>query len=463
MRTRARDVAHSAPTASGVKDFPTPVSLLRLGEAMDAASKALVERMEALMDKVEAAKQANAQKDAEIVRLTREGERRAAALPTDHESAAVQRLRREVEQRQDELAQLRGAVAQKQQESAQYADRLKQEQEQLASYSAGHDTHEAVQIRERRQQNDELRAEVGQLMGKLSLLTVQQGNVEKRLSEKEHLAQEVKRRADQNAQTEREFAAQLQDLEQLKAEHEEKEKQLMELNQIMEDMDECFEQVDRVERMVARADGAAPTDFEGGPLLRLWLGSTAAALATMKVVSFSEQRRLTWVTDAQLQHAQTEVSRRVAEIGQVKQKLSARKQEMSQGLVQRREQLEAMRRERDDERATRDQLQSTLDGEQAVMLRQLEASMPELERQKAEAEAQEADVRRQWEQIEAQAQTKFAQAKSVLDEQQELLRQEEEQISQITEKVNALKVAEKAQLLEQLRQQAAAEGVEVQA
>ena len=66
-------------------------------------------------------------------------------------------------------------------------------------------------------------------------------------------------------------------------------------------------------------------------------------------------------------------------------------------------------------------------------------------------------------QIEAQAQTKFAQAKSVLDEQQELLRQEEEQISQITEKVNALKVAEKAQLLEQLRQQAAAEGVEVQA
>ena len=68
-----------------------------------------------------------------------------------------------------------------------------------------------------------------------------------------------------------------------------------------------------------------------------------------------------------------------------------------------------------------------------------------------------------WEQIEAQAQTKFAQAKSVLDEQQELLRQEEEQISQIAEKVNALKLAEKAQLLEQLRQQAAAEGVEVQA
>ena len=434
---------------------------------MDADSSALVRRMEGLMAKVATTKNVIQQRDEEIARLTSGAVGRAAAVPAGHESDAVRRLQQEVQQRQGDLEQMRGAVAEKERENAQYVEMLERERHQTAQYGAD-DTHEAVQIRERRQQNDELQAEVRQLMGKLSLLTVQQRNVESRLAEKEHQAQEAKRRADQNAQTEAGFATQLQDLGRLKHEHLQREEQLKELNQIIEEMDVSFEQVDAaaqalaVERMAAGdASRVVAADFERSPMLRLWLGSTAAALATMKVVKFSQGRPQSWVTPAQLDQAQVDVTRRVAEIEAVKQRLGERKQQMAQQVEGARAQLEEQRQQKEEARSGRDELQRTLDDDQAVFIAELQGAMPAMERQRLEAEGIEAEARAQWEQVEADAESKYAQSKAVLDQQLKLLEWEDSQTREISERVNELKKAEKAELLEVLRQQAEEEELDL--
>ena len=62
-----------------------------------------------------------------------------------------------------------------------------------------------------------------------------------------------------------------------------------EQTKVIEEMDESFEELDavsetlQVERLSAQGTGrAGGTAFERSPALRLWLGSTAAALATLK-------------------------------------------------------------------------------------------------------------------------------------------------------------------------------------
>jgi len=433
---------------------------------MDADSAALVRRMEALMGEVTKMKNVVALRSEEIARLASESERRKAAVPAGDESGAVRRLRQEVAARQSDLDQMHSAVAEKERENAQYVEMLERERQQQAQYGAG-DAHETVQIRERRQQNDELQAQVRQLMGKLSLLAVQQRDVERSLGEKEHQAQEAKRRADQNAQTEREFAAQLQDLGQLKDRHHQREEELKELNQIIEDMDASFQQVDSVvhaldvERTVAgSSDRSVVAEFERSPLLRLWLGSTAAALATMKVVRVSEEKNQQWVTPAQQEQAQLDVSKRVAEIGAVKQRLAERKLQMAQLVEGARSQLEIEKQKREEARAIRDELQRTLDGDQAVVIGDLQAAMPALEQQRVETVRVEEDVKSKWEQVEAEAEAKYAQAKAVLDQQLKLLEWEDEQTREINERIGAQQEAEKAALLMGLREQAAVQAGE---
>lgn len=419
----------------------------------------LVKQFEELMAKVGTTKNIIQQKEEEIRRLTTEAQKRAAAVPAG-QSDAVVKLRREVEQRQSDLDRLRRNVDEKERENAQYARLLEQEKQQLQQCSTD-DTLEERQIDERRRQNDALQAEVRQLTGQISLLAARQQNLEVRLGEKEQQVQEAQQRNQLNAQTERDFAAQLQDLEQLKQHHAEKEELLTELNTIIEEMDESFEQVDsvaetlQVERMgAAGVNSPHSAEFERSPMLRLWLGSTAAALATMKVVKFGERRGQTWVTPIQLDQARGDVCKRLVEVETVKRRLRERVEELKQEVASARQRLAAKSEERDAARLERDELQRILDDPDDV-IRSLETMIPELEAQKAEAESEEASVRQKWERVEASAQSKYAQAKEALDEQLQLLLYEEQKTKEITSQVGELKKKEKHALFQALRQEAA--------
>eukprot|EP01049_Picozoa_sp_SAG25_P005237 SAG25_NODE_352_length_9272_cov_9.627385_2_plen_449_part_00 len=419
----------------------------------------LVQQFEELMAKVSTTRNITQQKEDEIKRLTMEAQKRAAAVPVG-QSDAVVKLRQEVQQRQVDLEQIRRNVAEKERQNAQYVQMLEQEQEQLKQYSAD-DSLEERQIDERRRQNDALQAEVRQLTGQLSLLAARQQNVEVRLGEKEQQVQEAKRRNEQNAQTERDFAAQLQDLEQLKQQHAQKEELLTELNMIIEEMDESFEQVDgvaetlQVERMgAAGASGpSTPADFERSPMWRLWLGSTAAALATMKVVRFGERRGQTWVTPMQLEQARGDVCKRLAEVDTVKRRLRERVDQLKEEVAAARQQLAAKSAERDAALHERDELQRILDDPEGAV-RSLETMVPELEAQKMAAEREEASVRDEWERVEASAQSKYAQAKEALDEQLELLKYEEQKTTEINSKVGEFKRKEKHALFQAIQREA---------
>jgi chromosome segregation ATPase len=418
-----------------------------------------VQQFEELMAKVSTTRNITQQKEDEIKRLTMEAQKRAAAVPVG-QSDAVVKLRQEVQQRQVDLEQIRRNVAEKERQNAQYVQMLEQEQEQLKQYSAD-DSLEERQIDERRRQNDALQAEVRQLTGQLSLLAARQQNVEVRLGEKEQQVQEAKRRNEQNAQTERDFAAQLQDLEQLKQQHAQKEELLTELNMIIEEMDESFEQVDgvaetlQVERMgAAGASGpSTPADFERSPMWRLWLGSTAAALATMKVVRFGERRGQTWVTPMQLEQARGDVCKRLAEVDTVKRRLRERVDQLKEEVAAARQQLAAKSAERDAALHERDELQRILDDPEGAV-RSLETMVPELEAQKMAAEREEASVRDEWERVEASAQSKYAQAKEALDEQLELLKYEEQKTTEINSKVGEFKRKEKHALFQAIQREA---------
>lgn len=419
----------------------------------------MVQQFEELMAKVSTTRNITQQKEDEIKRLTMEAQKRAAAVPVG-QSDAVVKLRQEVQQRQVDLEQIRRNVAEKERQNAQYVQMLEQEQEQLKQYSAD-DSLEERQIDERRRQNDALQAEVRQLTGQLSLLAARQQNVEVRLGEKEQQVQEAKRRNEQNAQTERDFAAQLQDLEQLKQQHAQKEELLTELNMIIEEMDESFEQVDgvaetlQVERMgAAGASGpSTPADFERSPMWRLWLGSTAAALATMKVVRFGERRGQTWVTPMQLEQARGDVCKRLAEVDTVKRRLRERVDQLKEEVAAARQQLAAKSAERDAALHERDELQRILDDPEGAV-RSLETMVPELEAQKMAAEREEASVRDEWERVEASAQSKYAQAKEALDEQLELLKYEEQKTTEINSKVGEFKRKEKHALFQAIQREA---------
>ncbi len=432
------------------------VSVALCEETMDADSAALVRRMEALMSEVAKMKNVVAQRSDEIARLTAESERRKAAVPASDESDAVRRLRHEIAQRQGDLERMRSAVAEKEHENAQYMEMLERERQQQALYGPG-DIHEVVQIRERRQQNDELQAQVRQLMAKLSLLTVQQRDVERSLEDKEHQAQEAKRRAEQNQQTEKEFAEQLQDLGQLKESHLQREEELKELNQIIEEMDVSFQQVDGVMHALDVEQSVAGSrdrsDFERSPLLGVWLGSVAAALATMNVARISENRGQRWVTPRQQEQAQLDISKRVAEIGAVKQRLDERLLQMKQHVEDARARLEDAQRQREEVRADRDELQRTLDGDQAILIGNLQAQLPVLEQQRVAAESAEAHAKSEWEKVEAEARAKYAQAEAVLDKQLKLLEWEEEQTREIYDRNRAQQEEEKAALLSLLQEQ----------
>jgi chromosome segregation ATPase len=415
--------------------------------------------MEALMSEVAKMKNVVAQRSEEIARLTAESERRKAAVPASDESDAVRRLRHEIAQRQDDLERMRSEVAEKEHENAQYMEMLERERQQQALYGPG-DMHEVVQIRERRQQNDELQAQVRQLMAKLSLLTVQQRDVERSLEDKEHQAQEAKRRAEQNQQTEKEFAEQLQDLGQLKDRHLQREEELKELNQIIEEMDVSFQQVDGVmhaldvEQTVAGStDGSGAADFERSPLLGVWLGSVAAALATMNVARISDNRGQRWVTPRQQEQAQLDISKRIAEIGAVKQRLNERLLQMKQLVEGARSRLEDAQQQREEVRADRDELQRTLDGDQAILIGNLQAQMSVLEQHRVAAESAEAHAKSEWEEVEAGARAKYAEAEAVLEKHRKLLEWENEQTREIYGKNRAQQDAEKAALLSMLQEQ----------
>lgn len=425
---------------------------------MDADSAALVRRMEALMGEVAKMKNVVAQRSEEIARLTSESERRKAAVSASDESDAVRRLRHEIAQRQVDLERMRSAVAEKEHENAEYVEMLERERQQQALHGPG-DMHEVVQIRERRQQNDELQAEVRQLMAKLSLLAVQQRDVERSLGDKEHQAQEAKRRAEQNQQTEGEFAEQLQDLDQLRERHRQREEELQELDQIIEEMDVSFQQLDGVvhaldvERTVAGStDRSGAADFERSPLLGIWLGSVAAGLATMNVARISENSNQRWVTPRQQEQAQLDISKRVAEVGAVKQRLAERLLQMTQLTEGARARLEDAKQQREEVRADRDELQRTLDGDQAILLGNLQAQVPVLEQQRVAAQRAEADAKSEWEEVEAKARAKYAQAEAVLDKQLQLLEWEEEQTREIYDRNRAQQDEEKAMLLAALQQ-----------
>ena len=424
---------------------------------MDAGSAALVRRMEGLIGEVAKMKNVVAQRNEEIARLTSESERRKAAVSASDESDAVRRLRREITQRQVDLERMRSAVAEKEHENAEYVEMLERERQQQALHGPG-DMHEVVQIRERRQQNDELQAEVRQLMAKLSLLTVQQRDVERSLGDKEHQAQEAKRRAEQNQQTEGEFAEQLQDLDQLRERHQQREEELQELDQIIEEMDVSFQQLDGVvqaldvERTVAGSTDRGAADFERSPLLGIWLGSVAAGLATMNVARISENFNQRWVTPGQQEQAQLDISKRVAEVGAVKQRLADRLLQMTQLAEGARARLEDAKQQREEVRADRDELQRTLDGDQAILLGNLQAQVPVLEQQRVAAQRAEADAKSEWEEVEAKAKAKYAQAEAVLDKQLRLLEWEQEQTREIYDRNRAQQDEEKAMLLATLQQ-----------
>lgn len=426
---------------------------------MDAESAALVQRMEALMNEVAKMKNIIAQRDKDIARLTSESESRKQAMSLSDESDMVRRLRHEIKQRQDDLERMRSAVAEKEHENEQYLENIERQRQQQA-LSGPDDMHEVVQIRERRQQNDDLQAEVRQLMAKLSLLTVQQRDVEKSLRDKEHQAQEAKRRAEQNHNTERDLAEQLQDLGQLKERHQRREEELKELAQAVEAMDMSFQQVDVIvdaldaERAVAgNADRSGTIDFERSPLIGMWLGSAAAALATMTVARISNHYNQSWVTPFQQEQAQLDISKRVAEIGAVKKRLAERLLHMKQRTDAARGRLEDAKRQREDARADRDKLQHTLDAEVALLVGNLQAQLPVLEQHKIEAENAEADAKSEWERVEANAKAKYAEAEALLDKQLQLIEREQEETRAIFDRNRAQQEEEKALLLARLQQQ----------
>lgn len=432
-----------------------------------AMDQQLVAQFEDLMARVQTTKNLVMQKDAEITRLTAQARDRMAVLPTG-ESEAVKKLRTEVGKRKLDLESLRAELHSKTMENDQQKLRVQQETQLVGNLAKG-EGEEEKQIQMLRSENDQLQAEVRKLTSKLSLLTDRQAHVEERMLEKERQVSTAQGRNEQNARTEREFANQLRDLEQLKTEHKHKEELLHELNEIIEEMDESFEVLDsvaetlHVERLSARGSGrAGATAFERSPALRLWLGSTAAALATMKVVKLGKKRGQNWVTTEQREQAQADIVKRLAEVETVKQRLQGRGDEMHAEVEATRAKLSEKQRERGKAVQDRDKLQAILDDPDGV-LSGLKQQIPELEDQKFAAEGAEMAARQEYERVQAATAQKYAAAKRALEQQMQLLIDEEEGAREIYEKTRELKMKETALFRQRIRQEAEAEEMQEEA
>jgi chromosome segregation ATPase len=424
------------------------------------SNDALVNQMEQLLVKIETTRKSINHKDEEIARLKAGHERRSQLQSVPRESDSVQRLRLEVQQRQEELASLARMVHTKEMERDNQLRKFEQVKREVDSFST-QDQQEETEIERRRHDNAELQVQIRHTEKRIHLLDAQQKTLSDRLLEKQRQAQEAGERASQNRKREEEFGQKLSNLEALKGDYGQKEKILEELNEIVEQMDEALEMMEsavetaKLEHEVSSTtlarNGAYDDDFERSPQLKLWLGSAASSVATLKAVELGSKRSQHWVTADQAQMAQDDVAKRLGEADTVKQKLSHRRQQLAEEMSTIQSTLTDTLHDRDRHRLLRTELQETLNGDD---VRALEAKIPEWQQKRAEAEAARDRTRVEWERVDKAARQKFSKAEMALEDQLKLLEWEARQTTAIKDDVRKLKQAELSRLQTSLEAEA---------